>query len=259
MKGPELQEAIAEHVLRLGHVRIEDLVEHFAISRMTAHRHVETLARQGVLRRLHGAVTAQPSGLYESAFRYRVTVAQVEKQALARAALRYVEAGQAVMLDESSTVMALASLLGQVAPLTVATNSVGAAERLVKIEGVDLISLGGNYNKVYNAYLGLLCEQTIAKLRVNTLFLSASAVHGTAAFIQDQQMVRVKQAMMAVAQKRILLVDHEKFDRQALHLLAPLTGFDVVLATDGLSAARRAAIVDGGVNLQIVPAARAAE
>jgi DeoR/GlpR family transcriptional regulator of sugar metabolism len=257
MKALELREAIADHVLRLGYVRTEDLFAHFNISRMTVHRHVDALAKQGILRKLHGAVTAQPSGLYESAFSYRVTIAQAEKRALARAALEYVEAGQAILIDESSTLTAFTPLLRSVAPITVATNSVGAAEQLAQIEDVDLISLGGNYSRVYNAYIGLICEQAIAKLRVNALFLSASAIQGAAAFIQDQQIVRVKQAMMAVAQKRILLVDHTKFDRTALHLLAGLTDFDMVLATDGLAADRRDALLRAGVNLRIVPVAKA--
>jgi DeoR/GlpR family transcriptional regulator of sugar metabolism len=153
---------------------------------------------------------------------------------------------------------ALAALFSEVAPLTVVTNSVGAAERLAQIEGIDLICLGGNYSRVYNAYIRLICELAIARLRINTLFLSASAVQGAAAFIQDQQIVRVKQAMMAVAQKCVLLVDHHKFDRPALHMLANLSDFDVVLATDGLSAERRNAILDSGANLQIVPVARKA-
>ena len=159
-------------------------------------------------------------------------------------------------MTSSSTITALATLLGAVTPITVATNSVGAAERLAQIEDVDLISLGGNYSRVYNAYIGLICEQAIAKLRVNALFLSASAIQGAAAFIQDQQIVRVKQAMMAVAQKRILLIDHFKFDRTALHLLAALSDFDIVLATDGLDADRREALLRSGINLRIVPVAK---
>ena len=55
MKALELREAIADHVLRLGYVRTEDLFAHFNISRMTVHRHVDALAKQGILRKLHGA------------------------------------------------------------------------------------------------------------------------------------------------------------------------------------------------------------
>ena len=66
----------------------------------------------------------------------------------AGAALRFVDAGQAIMLDDSSTATMLADHLGGVTPLTVVTNSVGAAERLQAVEDIDLISLGGTYNRV---------------------------------------------------------------------------------------------------------------
>jgi DeoR/GlpR family transcriptional regulator of sugar metabolism len=252
MKGADRRDAIADHIQKVGYARVEELAERFNISRMTVHRHLEALAKQGVVRKLHGAVTVQPSGLYESAFRFRQTLAVAEKKALARAALRYVEAGQAIMLDDSSTATMLADDLGRVTPLTVVTNSVSAAEKLQAVEDVELISLGGAYNRVYNAYVGLLCEQAIARLRVNTLFLSASAVEGVRAYIQDQQIVRIKQAMMVAAQKRILLLDHYKFDRVALHALGELGEFDVVLVTSGLSMERQNALRDAGTPLEIV-------
>jgi DeoR/GlpR family transcriptional regulator of sugar metabolism len=252
MKGTDRRDAIADHIQSVGYARVDELAERFGISRMTIHRYVEALTKQGIVRKLHGAVTAQPSGLYESAFRFRKTSAVAEKRELARAALQFVEAGQAIMLDDSSTAAMLADHLGRVTPLTVVTNSVSVAEKLQDEEDIDLISLGGNYNRIYNAYTGLMCEQAIARLRVNTLFLSASAVEGTRAFIQDQQIVRIKQAMMVSAQKRILLVDHHKFDRVALHALGELSEFDMVLVTSGLAQERRQALRDAHIPLQIV-------
>jgi len=252
MKAADRREELAEHLMRVGYSRIDDLVEHFGISRMTVHRHIDALARQGILRKLHGAVTVQPSGLYESAFRYRVTVGHDEKEALARAALDYVEPGQAIMLDDSTTAATLANVLDKVTPLTVITNSVASAEHLAKVDEIDLICLGGQYHRIYNAYIGLICERPIAALRVNVLFLSASAVQGTTAFIQDQQVVRVKQAMMDVARKRILLVDHLKFDKLALNVLGDLSMFDVVLTTDRLPADQVNALTQAGINLRVV-------
>jgi DeoR/GlpR family transcriptional regulator of sugar metabolism len=252
MKGADRREAIADYILRAGYARIEEIADHFTISRMTVHRHVEALTKQGIVRKLHGAVTAQPSGLYESAYRFRQTMAVSEKQALARAALHYVEPGHAIMVDDSSTATALADYLSRATPLTVVTNSVSAAEKLHAVEDIELISLGGSYNRIYNAYVGLMCEQAIVRLRVNTVFLSASAVEGARAFIQDQQIVRIKQAMMGAAQKRILMLDHHKFDRVALHALGELSAFDAVLVTKGLSQERQDELRDARVKLQIV-------
>ena len=164
IKADERREEIAEYVIKLGQVRIDDLVEHFGVSRMTIHRHIDRLAQQGVLRKLHGAVTVQPSGLYESAFRYRVTVNRAEKDTLARAALDYVEAGQVVMLDDSSTANAVATLLLDVKPLTVITNSVATASLLTNVDDIDFICLGGKYHGTYNAYIGIVCENAVAQL-----------------------------------------------------------------------------------------------
>jgi DeoR/GlpR family transcriptional regulator of sugar metabolism len=197
-------------------------------------------------------VTVQPSGLYESAFRYRVTVDKAEKEALAKAALSYVEPGQAVMLDDSSTASALAPLLVDVKPLTVLTNSVASAAHLTNVDEIDFICLGGQYHRTYNAYIGIVCENAIASLRANVFFCSASAIQGTTAFIQDPQVIRVKQAMMAASTQKILLLDHTKFEKVALHALSDLKSFDAVLVTDWLAEAQAEQLKQAGVKLRVV-------
>lgn len=252
MKADARREEIADYIMRAGQARIEDLVERFGVSRMTIHRHIDALAQQGVLRKLHGMVTVQPSGLYESAFRYRETVGKAEKEALARAAMAYVEPGQAVMLDDSSTACALADLLPEARPLTVITNSYVSASKLIDLDEVELISLGGKHHRTYNAYIGITCEKAIASLRANTLFCSASAIDGITAFIQDAQVTKVKQAMMASSSRKILLIDSTKFGKVALNVLSDLTAFDVVLTTDRVPEPTRAMLRQAGVRLEII-------
>jgi DeoR/GlpR family transcriptional regulator of sugar metabolism len=252
IKADERREEIANYVIKLGQVRIDDLVEHFGVSRMTIHRHIDQLAQQGVLRKLHGAVTVQPSGIYESTFRYRMTVGRAEKDALARAAMKFIEPGQVVMLDDSTTANAAAPLLLDIKPLTVITNSMLTAELVAHVEDVDFICLGGQYHQTYNAYIGIICENSISRLRADVLICSASAISGTTAFIQDQQVVRVKLAMMASCTKRLLLLDHAKFDKVALNVFGDLTAFDAVLVTDGISDIASRQLQQAGVRLHIV-------
>jgi len=252
MGAEDRREKIADYIMQAGQARIDDLVEHFGVSRMTIHRHIDQLAHQGVLRKLHGMVTVQPSGLYESAFRYRETVNKAEKEALARAAIAYVEPGQAVMLDDSSTVCTLAELLPEERPLTIITNSYVSAEKLIDLDEIELISLGGKYHRTYNAYIGIVCEKAIASLRANVLFCSASAIDGITAFIQDAQVTKVKQAMMASSSRKVLLADSSKFGKVALNALGDLTSFDVVLVTDQVEERHLAHLRKAGVNLEIV-------
>lgn len=252
MSADTRREEIAAYVIQHGEARIDDLVQHFGVSRMTIHRHIDQLAQQGVLRKLHGAVSALPSGVYESLFRYRQTIATTEKSALAHAALRFVQPGQVVMLDDSTTAQAIAPLLPPMQPLTVITNSLTAIQTLSEAEGIDLICLGGQYHPTYNAFIGHLCETALPRLRANLLICSASAAADGTAFIQDPQVVRVKQAMMAASAQRLLLLDHGKFGRTALHVFADLTAFDAVLVSAALPAAQAEALRSAGVRLHLI-------
>ena len=134
-----------------------------------------------------------------------------------------------MLIDDSTTANFLAPMLAKVTPLTVITNSLALASQLTDAPEITLVSLGGEYHPTYNAFIGHVCERALAGLRVNTLICSASAVSGTTALIQDAQVVRIKQAMMAAAARKILLVDSTKFGKVALHLFADLTAFDLVI------------------------------
>ena len=62
--------------------------------------------------------------------------------------------------------------------------------------------------------------------------LSTSAITAGTCYHQTQDTVSFKRATMEVAAKRILYVDHTKFERRALHALAPLTDFDFVIVDE---------------------------
>jgi DeoR/GlpR family transcriptional regulator of sugar metabolism len=59
--------------------------------------------------------------------------------------------------------------------------------------------------------------------------------------------------MMAVSERRCLLVDHHKFTMSALNRLADLREFDRVIVDDGLNDETRSALLDSRVKLEIVP------
>ena len=127
---PERRERIAEIVLANESVSARDLASRFDVSVMTVHRDLDELERQGVLRKIRGGATPQPSSLFESNVRYRLATAKAEKETLARFALTLIEPGQAILLDDATTTLALARLLPGIAPLTVITNYLATTQLL---------------------------------------------------------------------------------------------------------------------------------
>jgi DeoR/GlpR family transcriptional regulator of sugar metabolism len=230
-------EQIAELVLTQPFVAAKELAERFGVSLMTVHRDLDELEARGVLRKVRGGATPLPSSLFESNVRYRLTVNGEVKQALAHAALPQIEPGQAVMIDESTTGLMLARLLPERAPLTVITNSLSVMQELRAERDIKLIVLGGDYWPRHEAFCGFAGEAAVSALRADLLFMSTTAISDGVAYQPDQDMAIAKRAMIAAAARRVLLVDHTKFGRVALHRLAPLSDFDLVMTDDGLDEA----------------------
>jgi DeoR/GlpR family transcriptional regulator of sugar metabolism len=102
------------------------------------------------------------------------------------------------------------------------------------VPDIRLIMLGGEYAPRSDSFTGLVCEAAINAIRADIVFLSTTAVTGGIGFQPDQEEALVKRTMLGAAAKRVLLLDHTKLGRVALHRLAPLRDFDLVIVDAGV-------------------------
>lgn len=236
-----------------GSIRIEELAERFDISLMTVHRDLDELVNRGVLRKTRGVASAAPTSLMEASDVYRSSRQLAEKAAIARIAADYVEPGQAIFMDDATTVLQMVPHLEQKAPLTVISNSMTLMDAVKDIQDIDLIGLGGQYQSWCNAFLGHLTTGDILRMRADTVFLSMAAIIDGIVFHQSSDIVEIKQAMMKASATKILLADHTKFERRALHRLCPVTDFDVVIVDEGLETAQVEQLRKTGAEVVIAP------
>lgn len=241
------QQLIADHVVNNRSASVGDLAELCQVSEMTIYRDLDELQRQGIVRKFRGGVTAQPSGVFESNVAYRLRSMRAEKDAIARRGRDFVEPGMSLILDDATTTLALARLLDDVAPLTVATNYLETIKLVSGFRDVHLVALGGDYDRTHDSFLGTPCVDAIDALRVDAAFVSVSAVSGGHAHHQEQHVVAAKRAMLRSARRRFLLADHSKLGRDALYQLAPLGRFDLVVVDDRASTNALAELDEHGV------------
>lgn len=225
------QQLIVDHVLARGDAPVAELTELTGVSLMTVHRDIAELADRGILRKYHGGVSAQPSTVFESSSDFRLHAHSGEKNALAGAALEFVSPGMSLMLDDSTTALALAKLLPQVGPLTVVTNYRLITEELRAVDDIRLIGVGGEYSRTHDSWIGLSALEMIKSFSVDLTLVSTSALTGTMTYHQEQEMVAIKRAMREAGSVSVLLMDHSKVGRSALHRLDPVHSFDHVVLT----------------------------
>ena len=223
------QQQIWEFVVQTGTRTVAEIADHAQVSTMTVYRDLDDLERVGQLRLQRGVVTAAATRMHEASSRYRVGQDVGAKHALATAALDLVEPGSAILLDDSSTGIPLARLLAAKAPLTVVTNYQPVLQVLAAEAQVRLISTGGEYLPWADAFMGPTAVRTIAQMSADAVFMSASAIDQGRCFHPEAGPAEVKQAMLGSARLKVLCADHTKFSRTALHQVAALSDFDVVI------------------------------
>jgi DeoR/GlpR family transcriptional regulator of sugar metabolism len=243
---------IIDLLMEAGSATVEDLSNRFGVSKMTIHRDLDDLEQGGLLRKVRGGASVQSSSQFESDFRYRQKLAGPEKQRIAAAAANMIEPGQTIIIDDSSTAGSVAKHLAELRPLTVITNNLAVIQELAGTAGITLITLGGQYAKKFHGFFGLLAEDTLRSLRADVALVSTSSIHGVSAFHQDQEVVQLKRLMLKAAARKILLVDHSKFGRPALHFLTELGTFDAVLTGAEPPADAKAELEAADINLTIV-------
>ncbi|MFZ7089155.1 DeoR/GlpR family DNA-binding transcription regulator [Curtobacterium sp. RRHDQ10] len=229
----ERQQRILDHVLRDGTATVAELAEITGRSLMTTHRDVEDLATRRLIRKFHGGVSALPTSSFESSSEFRRQHNTAAKEALARVAIRFVEPGMAVMIDDSTTVLALARLLPDRGPLTVVTNYRVVLEELRGLQDISLIAVGGTYSRTHDSYIGPPDQTNLDAYAVDVTFQSTSTMDTSMTYHQEQDIVAMKRVMLRRGGRRVLMMDGSKIGQTSLYRYLPLSDFtDIVLTSD---------------------------
>ncbi|CAM3846714.1 DeoR/GlpR family DNA-binding transcription regulator [Cohnella lubricantis] len=224
---------ILDQLLAEGAVQVSELSERFGVTPKTIREDLEKLEEKGLLRRTHGGAVAREEET-EPLLPLQIpnTKHPVEKEAIARQALKYIEPGDVIALDAGSTTLAIAKLLPN-EPLTVLTNDLLIMQELIAKDRIRLVVPGGYRQR--NVLIGNEALDWLKKLNVQKLFLSATGIHdkyGLTVFTDE--LIDLKKAYLASAKEVYCVADHTKFDRAALLTFASLEEVDVLITDAGL-------------------------
>ncbi|RFA10263.1 DeoR family transcriptional regulator [Subtercola boreus] len=231
------QRKIVDHLGSVAAATAAELAVLTEVSPMTVHRDIDDLARRGILRKFHGGVSVLPTTVFESSSEFRMQTRSSAKNALAHEALSMVEPGMSIMLDDSTTVLALARLFGDVGPLTVITNYRQAIEELRENDDIRLIVTGGQYSRTHDSYIGIPDHTSVESYAVDIVFQSTSTMGTEMTYHQEQDIVLMKRAMLRSGARRVLMMDGSKVGRTSLHRYVPVSEFTDVILTDDVDPA----------------------
>lgn len=224
----ERQQRILEQLALRSFVRVKDLAASLNVHEMTIRRDLDVLAEQGMVSRIRGGARIAEQASHEVTYQLRASINTDAKARIASAALELIQDGDTVALDASTTVLALAKLLGARSVHTIVT-SLDAANVLAA-QNLPFTFVGGTFNPSARSFVGPLATHALSRLHADKAFFSAKGFTVHSGFTDANLLeVECKEYLIRSANMAIALVDHSKFGHQALTTIAGLNETDILI------------------------------
>ena len=210
-------------------IRVSHLAKSLGVTTETIRRDLDALGESGILARTYGGAALPPSQR-EPAMHERQHTQVDERSRIGSHAAGLIPPGSTVMIDAGSTTLHFARhLASQAEGLTAITNCLGIATTLGVNGSIRVVLCPGQYVQQEGGVFGTHTTDFLRRFNADFAVIGASGLGPQGPTEASTDAVGVKQAMMDMARRRILLVDSGKFGTAHLERVAPLDALSDVV------------------------------
>jgi DeoR/GlpR family transcriptional regulator of sugar metabolism len=194
----------------------EFLSERLNISIPTIYRDLDVLEKQNNIRKVYGGIKLIENNQVEKNYYKRFERNKKLKKAIAMEAIKLINDGETIVMDESSTVHYLAEEITKMDfSLTIITNSILIIPEFVNINKIKIISTGGVLDQEICGLVGPIAQNTIHQFRADKFFFSSAGISSEMGVLDAYipESISVKKSFLEISDKVICLVDSEKFSK----------------------------------------------
>ena len=230
MLAAERRRIITERIQATGQVVVSSLSAEFAVSEETIRRDLEFLEKEGIAVRIYGGAVLAGNDRVAPPYSIRKNTNVEPKVAIAQLLSRIIRDGDTLMVDESSTAAYGIRAIRHLKNITLITNSVELLREMTGQDSWHVVSTGGTLKPDVLALVGPHAARTVASYHVRYAVLSCRGINDALGLADSSdEVVQVKQAMIAASECTLLLADHRKFDREGLVALGDLRTADKLI------------------------------
>lgn len=242
---------IKQMLLTRGSMTVTELSQYFGVSGETIRRDIEKMSTMDSrIKKIHGGVYYE-NPQSDMPYSDRMISVVEGKRQIAEACILYVEDGDVVILDSSTTALSLANRLVKAEKrITVITNGLNIMECVKNAKSMELIAIGGRYFDGSMAFLGSGATDAIKQLHADKAFVSCSgldAEHGVSD--SNEGMASMRRAMLRQASNRYLVADANKVGRTKMHKITDFENLHAIFTNSPMPQKETDAITKNGVRI----------
>ncbi|WP_454814127.1 DeoR/GlpR family DNA-binding transcription regulator [Labrys neptuniae] len=247
----ERQRLLLQRIEQDGRIASVQAALDFAVSEDTIRRDLKELADAGLIERVHGGALRKSRTSHR--FDRRLISSEAQKKQLAGYALRFVERGMVVLLDQSTSNLMLAHQLPVEAGLTVITPSPDIAVAVLDRGVGKLVLIGGQVDTQSRSASGAGALEQVAFLKPDLCFLGACAVDRVEGVtVVDHDDACLKRAMVAASRSTVALITAEKLDTRSAYQVMPFDRLDHMVTENATSNTILQRYSESGVEIHLV-------
>lgn len=200
---------ILELLSRYHKMEVSRLSTLLNVSQVTIRKDLIALEQSGMLVREHGYATLNNSDDINKRLAFHFE----QKMQIVKRAAQLVEDGETIFIESGSCCALLAVEIAQTKKdVTIVTNSAFIADYVRKIENVQIVLLGGNYQKESQVMVGPMTAQCAQAYFADKLFIGTDGFSIRTGFTGNDYMRSVAvQDMAKQVEKVIVVTDSSKF------------------------------------------------
>lgn len=253
LSSEERRDRIIQVLREQDEVSVIELSRRLHVSEVTTRKDLQQLEEQGYLTRVRGGAVVSGRGQLELRFAARQQINLDEKRRIAYKAVEFIQPGNTVYIDGSTTAFQMTRLLRDMSNLTVVTTGLYAALELSFAPDVTTIVVGGILRRRTSSLVDTLSPNLLRRLHVDIAFLSCRGFTPEQGMMEsDLREAQMKRAMAENAGRRIGLLDHAKFGGTYVATSLLPEEIDTLIVDTKLPEAARAALATTQIQTEYV-------
>lgn len=235
MKSINRKEKILEILYKVGEISVKEISNSFNVSLETVRRDLNSMENEGLIIKTHGGAILNLESVRDISVDVRKEIFLSEKRIIAKNAISFIENGDIIMLDSSTTCLEIAKKLKKFENITIITNSLIIASEVSRCVNIKLILIGGVIFHEYQCFFGSTTERILQDLFANKAFISCSSLDFENGITDsNENECALRKIMIKNSKKVFLCVDHTKINKVAMSKIADFSSIDYLISNEAL-------------------------
>lgn len=255
MKRKERLEKIVSEVNKHGEIKIADLSKTLGYSEVTIRSDVSYLDQRGALERIHGGAIKKEYGVAIELLEGEFYQNSERKARIAKRAFEYIEVGDSIIIDDSTTGSYLAKYIkaNGKKEIAVVTNSIMVAAELSSASHIQLFILGGQVIGSPPSSLDNITVNNIKQFHADKAFVGVHGISLTKGLTSmGTPQMEVKREIIKASNATYVIADSSKFGNTNLFTVCPIDQIKKIITDRDLPKATIQEAKDKKIELDLV-------